>query len=136
MADKLDDFTRQFLETALFTSTDMNTDKPLDRTHSIYDFAPATLAELVADCYGNTEDNTPRFAIVSEKDDYAGNTNITRTVMPLPQVVHYFEREVWVDGMKNIGPKLKSMRVGDCFAVGSREQRDTIVCVFDGTKQP
>jgi hypothetical protein len=62
MAQQLDEFTRQFLETALWSSTDWETDKPLDDTHSIEDFAPATLAELVADCEAFQADNADDIA--------------------------------------------------------------------------
>lgn len=55
---KLDDFTRAYVECALWSSTDNSSceearegqGEPLDKDHSIDDIEPGTMAELVADC--------------------------------------------------------------------------------------
>jgi hypothetical protein len=49
-------FTRSFLETALWSTTDEE-GTPLDAHHSIADFAPETLAELETDCVSFYADN-------------------------------------------------------------------------------
>jgi len=45
---KLDDFTRAYLEAALWSSTD-DDDEPLDRNYGIEDFAPEALVQAVED---------------------------------------------------------------------------------------
>lgn len=50
---KLDPFTRQYLETALWSSNDESDESggdPMDANYGIEDISPATLAEAVADC--------------------------------------------------------------------------------------
>lgn len=50
---KLDSFTRAYITAALWSSTDNSDDsggEPLDSNYSIDDIAPATLAEMQADC--------------------------------------------------------------------------------------
>lgn len=50
---KLDSFTRQYLETMLWSTTDESTPaggEPLDRNYSVDDIAPAALAAAIADC--------------------------------------------------------------------------------------
>ena len=44
-----DSFTRAYIEAALWSSTD-DDGEPLDVNYSISDIAPATLAQMVADC--------------------------------------------------------------------------------------
>jgi hypothetical protein len=46
---KLDEFTRQYIETALWASNDPHTEEPLDDNHDISDIAPETLERMVAD---------------------------------------------------------------------------------------
>lgn len=46
---KLDSFTQGYIDCALWSSTGDN-DEPLDENHSIADFAPETLAKIIADC--------------------------------------------------------------------------------------
>jgi len=46
---KLDKFTLQYIETALWSSTD-DKDEPLDSTYSIDDIAPETLEKMIKDC--------------------------------------------------------------------------------------
>ena len=47
---KLDTFTRQYLTTALWSSTDGPDDTPMDRDYSIEDFSDEALAQAVEDC--------------------------------------------------------------------------------------
>jgi hypothetical protein len=47
--DKLDDFTRAYIEAAFFTSTDDN-DNPFDESYGISDIAPDSLAKIIDDC--------------------------------------------------------------------------------------
>ena len=50
---KLDEFTEQYIETALWSTNDESTPQggePLDAHYSIEDIAPETLAQMVADC--------------------------------------------------------------------------------------
>lgn len=77
-----------------------------------------------------------RFAIVSEIVDSVGNTNITRSTVSMSEVVRHYE-EMWCDqDVKDIRPKLQSMRVGDAFALGRTNRRETIVCIADSAIQP
>lgn len=46
---KLDEFTKSFLDCALWSSVD-DTETPLDRNYSIDDFDSASLEKLIADC--------------------------------------------------------------------------------------
>lgn len=46
----LDDFTRGYLNTALFSSTDLETGEPLDRKYEIEDFSQDFLKQAVEDC--------------------------------------------------------------------------------------
>jgi len=52
--DKLDEFTRQYLETALWSSTDIlengEMGSPLDENYGIEDFDDDTLESLITDC--------------------------------------------------------------------------------------
>jgi hypothetical protein len=49
MAQNLDQFTRAYLECALWSSTDDN-GTPLDREHSLDDLAPELVAQAIEDC--------------------------------------------------------------------------------------
>lgn len=52
-ADKLDAFTRQYLETMLWSTNDESNDRggdPLDKNYSIDDIAPEAIAQAIADC--------------------------------------------------------------------------------------
>lgn len=58
---KLDDFTRGYIECALWSSNDNSDDsggEPLDKNYSISDIAPATLAQMVQDCCQFQDDNS------------------------------------------------------------------------------
>lgn len=46
----IDEFTRAYIECALFVSTDDNED-PLDTNYSIADLAPEALAKITTDCH-------------------------------------------------------------------------------------
>lgn len=53
MSHKLDSFTRSYLETALWSSTDNSDDQggePLDKNYTIEDLASEALAEAIKDC--------------------------------------------------------------------------------------
>ncbi len=50
---ELDEWTRQYIDTALWSSTDESREDggdPMDANYSLEDFAPETLAAMVADC--------------------------------------------------------------------------------------
>ena len=56
----LDTFTRQYIETALWSSNDESTPEggePLDRNYDINDIAPDTLAKMIEDCAKFQADN-------------------------------------------------------------------------------
>ncbi len=56
----LDDFTKAYIEAALWSSNDESTPSggvPLDRNYSVDDIAPETLARMVADCAKFQADN-------------------------------------------------------------------------------
>lgn len=57
----LDDFTRQYVATALWSSTDED-GEPLDGLYTIDDLAPATLAEMVTDCEAFQRDHAADIA--------------------------------------------------------------------------
>lgn len=46
---KLDEFTKQYIETALWSSNDPETGEPLDDNYDISDIAPETLERMVED---------------------------------------------------------------------------------------
>ena len=57
---ELDRFTRQYIETALWSSTDNSDDtggEPLDRNYDYRDIAPETLAQMAEDCRMFQDDN-------------------------------------------------------------------------------
>lgn len=51
----LDEFTRQYIETALWSSTDL--DEYLDENYGIDDLAPETLEAMIEDCQKFQRDN-------------------------------------------------------------------------------
>jgi len=60
VARKLDDFTRAYLECALWAETDNSTPQggePLDRNFDLTDFAPEALEKAIDDCRRFQEDN-------------------------------------------------------------------------------
>jgi len=64
---KLDDFTRGYITAALWSSMDNANDQggdSLDKNYSLADFAPATLAQFVADCAKFQADNAELLARV------------------------------------------------------------------------
>ena len=53
MSDKLDSFTVQYIETALWSSTDCSSDlagDPMDKNYTIEDMATETLTTMIDDC--------------------------------------------------------------------------------------
>jgi len=65
----MDEFTRGFLVTALWSSTDNSRDDggdPLDRNYSIDDFDPASLEGLAKDCANFQEENAAELDVVYE----------------------------------------------------------------------
>lgn len=66
---RMDEFTRGFLETALWSSTDESREDggdPLDENYSISDFDPESLERLAADCQRFQEENADDLAAVYE----------------------------------------------------------------------
>lgn len=65
-ATRLDDFTRAYIEAALWSSTDESTPsggEPLDANYGIEDIAPETLASMVEDCRRFQEANAADLAL-------------------------------------------------------------------------
>lgn len=56
MTTELDEFTRQYLATALWAETD-GYGEPLDANYAIADFAPEAIERAVADCHKFQQDN-------------------------------------------------------------------------------
>lgn len=63
---KLDTFTRQYLETALWSSTDED-GEPLDGLYGLDDIAEETLAEAIADCAAFQADNKEDICVFSAR---------------------------------------------------------------------
>ncbi len=53
----LDEFTRAYCETMLWSENDLDTGAPLDHDHGIADIDPDTLADIIADCAAFQRDN-------------------------------------------------------------------------------
>lgn len=53
----LDTFTRAYIGCALWSSTDHDTDRPLDDNYGPEDIAPQTLAKMIEDCAAFQRDN-------------------------------------------------------------------------------
>lgn len=60
--DRLDPFTRAYIQCALETETDENTQEPLARTYQISDITAASLADLAEDCLLFMRDNATDLA--------------------------------------------------------------------------
>ena len=78
---RMDEFTRGFLETALWSSTDNADDsggEPLDKNYSIEDFTPQALKELTADCEQFQQENADDLAS-SGNDDFENGHNFWLT---------------------------------------------------------
>lgn len=67
--NSLDTFTKQYIATALWSSTDDN-DEPLDKDHDVKHIAPETLAKMVADCAKFQTENADD---IGERDERAGH---------------------------------------------------------------
>jgi hypothetical protein len=68
MTQTLDSFTRQYLETALWSSVD-DDGKPLDDVHDVSDFAPEAIARAVEDCKAFRETHAADLG-ATHHDDY------------------------------------------------------------------
>lgn len=69
---RLDAFTRQYMETALWSSTDNSRDDggdPLDKNYSVEDIAPETRDKMIADC----ADFQERFGHLYDDSEQAGH---------------------------------------------------------------
>jgi hypothetical protein len=66
---KLDSFTQQYLETALWSSTDDN-GEPLDENYTLQDFAPETIKQAVEDCEAFQRDQAELLEQAYERDGY------------------------------------------------------------------
>ena len=64
----MDEFTRQYLETALWSSIAGN-DAPMDRDHGISDIAPETVAEAEADCARFRSENAEHLDAFDDAND-------------------------------------------------------------------
>jgi hypothetical protein len=74
MAAKVDSFVRQYLETALWSSTDESRDEggdPLDDNYTIADIAPESVERAVKDCEAFRRDNAADLAGID--DESAGH---------------------------------------------------------------
>jgi len=73
---ELDTFTRSYIETALWSSTD-NTDEsggePLDANYDAEDIAPETLAQMAEDCRDFQESNREDLETCGLPDSRAGH---------------------------------------------------------------
>lgn len=65
-----DDFTKSYLETALWSSTD-DDDTPMDSNYTVEDMAPKTLDAVIADCAKFRADNE---ALIDEAHEASGQT--------------------------------------------------------------
>jgi len=69
----LDDFTRQYLETALWSTNDESTPaggEPLDQNYDIDDIAPETLEQMVKDCEAFQRDEAADLALAYQHKGY------------------------------------------------------------------
>ena len=71
--DSLDDFTRAYMECALWSShtvlPDSNEEVNLDDNHDITDIAPATRETMIADCKAFQTENSEYLIAAIEKED-------------------------------------------------------------------
>lgn len=71
--DSLDDFTRQYLETALWSSTDPDSMEPLDDTFGIEDFTRDALVQAVEDCQEFQQAHSELWEADGNDDSQAGH---------------------------------------------------------------
>lgn len=72
----MDEFTRAYIECALWSSTDCSDDnggKPLDENYGIDDIAPETLAQIEEDCAAFQRDHAADIATRRNGDSAAGH---------------------------------------------------------------
>jgi len=70
---KLDDFTRAYIEAALWSTNDESNEQggnPLDHNYTPEDIAPETLETIVADCKRFQEENAKDIAAGEDRLDY------------------------------------------------------------------
>ena len=77
---QLDEFTKAYIEAALWSSTDESTPQggePLDKNYTIQDISPETLQQMISDCKDFQEaqltDGTPVFDVISSNLARAGH---------------------------------------------------------------
>lgn len=79
---KLDTFTRQFLETALWAECDHDSDEnnpePLDKNFSITDFSEETIIKLKADCDSFREANAELLSQAGDDEQNGHDFWLTR----------------------------------------------------------
>lgn len=82
MHPKIDAFVRQYVETALWSSTDNADDsggEPLDKNYTIDDLAPETLEAMIADCDKFRHENANDIGAVIAKVGPYGHKPIDET---------------------------------------------------------
>ena len=65
----LDAFTRSYIETALWSTSDDN-EEPLDQDHDLEDISPTTLHSMITDCDRFQQENKTD---IDRKDEQAGH---------------------------------------------------------------
>jgi hypothetical protein len=70
---ELDDFTQQYLETALWSSTDPDTEVSLDDDYGIEDFTREFLVQAAKDCADFQRDNRELWEVDGKSDSSAGH---------------------------------------------------------------
>lgn len=77
--DKLDDFTRGFLEAALWASSDVESGESFDsQGYSVSDFSPKCRAELIKDCKAFQKENRADLAEAGSDARNGGDFWLTR----------------------------------------------------------
>ena len=69
----LDEFTRSYIECALWASLDDN-EQPLDSNYDINDFNKATLQQMIIDCKLFQEDNFDLLRMAYKRPDYTSGS--------------------------------------------------------------
>ena len=76
MAHDLDDFTRAYIEAALWSSTETGEENPITDEHTVYDLARETLESMAADCARFQRENEALLDIAHDRyrprDGYKG----------------------------------------------------------------
>lgn len=69
---RIDNFTRAYIECALWSSTDNSNEQggdPLDKNYTVDDIAPVTLSEIVEDCRQFQSDNAELLTLQSNEQN-------------------------------------------------------------------